>query len=203
MFRRWFNHLGKGCGMRLPYISRRLGVGIVLAGALLLVLGGVLAQTTASAQGGCSIPWYFTTRTPGECPASRMTYSPAALLEFERGVMFWVQSTDTIYVLYRDWQAPYWESYPDTWTISSAERDPAIVGPLGLWQQPRRGFGQVWRHDPDVRSRLGWALNEWETDFIASIQQGGGGSVFLTDDENKVYALPGDGSGWDVFSWQG
>ncbi len=189
--------------MRLSFLSRRLGVGLVLAGALVLVFGGVLVQTTASAQGGCSIPWYFTSRTPGECPTGSMTYSPAAFLEFERGTMFWYGAGDTIYVLYRDWQAPYWESYPDTWVNGSAVRDPAIVGPLGLWQQPLRGFGQVWRNNPEVRARLGWALNEWEIDFGGSIQHGGGGSVYLTDDENKVHALPGDGSGWDVFSWQG
>ncbi len=164
-----------------------------------------IESAPAQGAGNCSVNWFFSTRTPSVCPAGPVVASEAAYLEFERGIMFWYGAERAVYVLYRDWQAPYWERFPDTWLEGMAEREPSIVGPLGLWQQPRRGFGLVWRNNPTVRARLGWALNEWEIPFVGYIQQGSTASgpvVFFTDDDGKVYQL-GDQTGWDIFSWLG
>jgi hypothetical protein len=56
-----------------------------------------------------------------------------------------------IYVLYKDNQVPLWQRYMDTWQEGMAERDPSIIGPDGLWQQPRRGFGHLWRTTTTAR----------------------------------------------------
>ena len=128
-----------------------------------------------------------------------------ARLEFERGEMLWNAADNTIYVLYRDGQAPYWEAYPDTFIQGQPERDPSIVGPVGAWQQPRRGFGQVWRTNPTVQSRLGWALNEWESSYPGYLQKGyssAGQEIFFTREDNKMYHLHPNGI-WEMFTFMG
>ncbi|MBS1250972.1 MAG: hypothetical protein MAG451_00001 [Anaerolineales bacterium] len=76
--------------------------------------------------------------------------------------MMWRGDTRTIYVLY-DGDAPgasgrrSWDGFEDTWTPDQPESDPALQPPPDR-QQPVRGFGKVWRTQPGVRERLGWAL---------------------------------------------
>jgi hypothetical protein len=49
------------------------------------------------------------------------------------------------------------------------ESDPSIEPPPGRYQ-PIRGFGMVWREQPGVRDRLGWAV-EPETGYETAIQR--------------------------------
>lgn len=205
--------------MKLTAKWRRLGGLLVVAAMLLAGLSalparqpaqasGVDAGATQPQQGNCQHDWFFRNVRPvTACPTGPAIGSEVAYLEFERGTMFWVAMEDAIYVLYRDWQTPSWERYPDTWQESMPERDPSIVGPLGLWQQPRRGFGQLWRTNPQVRQRLGWALYEWEATYTTLIQRANtpeGPLVFFTDEDYKVYQLPaGAATGWDRFSFLG
>jgi len=170
------------------------------------VAGGVPVSAppaAVDASGNCVYPWFFSSRQPGGCPATSAVSSPAAALAFERGQMFWTGVDRMIYVLYADGQQPAWERYNDTWVEGMPERDLSIVGPQGLWQQPRRGFGQLWRTTPTVRDRLGWALREWEDAYTATIQQGGvqgGGTIYLTGPDGQIYALAGDRSRWERFA---
>jgi hypothetical protein len=81
------------------------------------------------------------------------------------------------------------------------ERDITIVGPQGLWQQPRRGFGQLWRTNTTVRARLGWALHEWEDAFTSTQQQAGadsGSALYLTGQDGRVVALLDGGASWQI-----
>jgi hypothetical protein len=69
--------------------------------------------------------------------------------------MFWREDRDRfIYVLY---SKGAWESYEGTFK----EGDPETAGyspPPGL-QEPRRGFGQVWRDElGGPNSEIGWAV---------------------------------------------
>jgi hypothetical protein len=80
--------------------------------------------------------------------------SQAADQSFEHGRMIWVQAQDSIYVIYNDGS---WERYADTFEDGMVERNPAIVPPGGKLQ-PERGFGKIWREQPQVRERIGWAL---------------------------------------------
>jgi hypothetical protein len=78
--------------------------------------------------------------------------------EFEHGHMFWLQPTGQIWVLTETASGRgNWTIYPDTFREGEAEEDSSLAPPGGLYQ-PRRGFGKVWRDDPNLRSVLGWAL---------------------------------------------
>ncbi len=86
------------------------------------------------------------------CPQGSVTSATSAEQAFERGTMIWLSGP--IYVLYSDGRL---QQYTDTFNASV---DPASGGespPSGLIE-PVRGFGKVWRNNPDVRSGLGWGV---------------------------------------------
>jgi hypothetical protein len=110
----------------------------------------------------CPDPWFFSP-APDVCPTSPIV-SAAAEQHFERGTMIWIEELDRIYVLYADdVHSPKWQGFSDDWEEGMPDRDPTLVPPEGLYQ-PIRGFGLVWRQNPTVRERLGWAIDE-ETGF--------------------------------------
>ncbi len=154
------------------------------------------------ASGACLYPWFFVAVAAAGCPVNQAVTSASAYLEFTSGRMFWIGSERMIYVLYDDQNQPRWERFADTWVDSMPERDPNIIGPVGLWQQPRRGFGHVWRNNPNVRGRLSWALHEWETAYQATIQQmgvEGGGAVYISDPTGRIFELKVDQSSWTTY----
>jgi hypothetical protein len=77
-----------------------------------------------------------------------------AYQRFENGTMVWRQDTSQIYVFLNDGT---WRSFADTFEEGDRESDAAFAPPAGK-MQPIRGFGKVWRDNPDVREKLGWAL---------------------------------------------
>lgn len=165
--------------------------------------GSVPVAGAVDSSGACVYSWFFTSRTPAGCPTNSALTAAAASLPFERGRMFWASHEGMIYVLFADGQQPAWQRYTDTWTDGMVERDPTIVGPQGLWQQPRRGFGNVWRTTPTVRDRIGWALHEWEDAYTLTYQQGGaenGSTLYFSGPDGKVYALAGDYTRWEIFN---
>ena len=86
------------------------------------------------------------------------TSSTAALQRFDNGVMIWAQETGRIYAVLHDGR---WFSFEDTCSEGEAEFDPAFSPPEGR-QQPMRGFGKLWREQPDLRDAIGWALAKEE-----------------------------------------
>lgn len=80
---------------------------------------------------------------------------------FEGGRMFYLQPVDRIWVLFYDEDtrdSGIWVVYENQWVEGMPEIDPAIIPPDG-YVQPRRGFGMLWRNNPDVREALGFALD--------------------------------------------
>jgi hypothetical protein len=77
-----------------------------------------------------------------------------AYQRFENGTMVWRQDTSQIYVFFNDGT---WRSFADTFEEGDRESDAAFAPPAGK-MQPIRGFGKVWRDNPDVREQLGWAM---------------------------------------------
>jgi hypothetical protein len=105
----------------------------------------------------CPFTWFFAP-APDVCPQEAPLLSPSAEQQFEHGVMIWVGEEDLIYVLFDDTAyTDGWAAYEDAWQEGDPVDDPAIVPPPGFYQ-PQRGFGLVWRDQPLVRDRLGWAL---------------------------------------------
>jgi len=206
----------------IPTIAPRhrpVALALAILGLALLILPAAQRPAEAAspipdsparvAQPGCEYEWFFGTqaRPVDVCPSTPPISTALARLEFERGEMIWVQAEQAIYVLFRDFQAPYWASYPDTFLEGTPEREAGLVGPLGLWQQPRRGFGQLWREDAAVSERLGWALYEWEASYEGWLQKAEtaeGTLVFFMRDDNKVYQLhPGPEGIWELFTFLG
>lgn len=79
---------------------------------------------------------------------------------FENGWMLWLQPVEQIWAIFINDSGEYiWEAYDDTFAEGEIESDPQIVPPEGLFQ-PIRGFGKLWRSNPEVRAALGWALDD-------------------------------------------
>ncbi len=77
---------------------------------------------------------------------------------FEKGRMFWLQPTDQVWVMVVEGEGKgTWQVYTNTFKDGDPESDPELVPPTGL-EQPKRGFGKLWRDNPDIREALGWAV---------------------------------------------
>lgn len=73
---------------------------------------------------------------------------------FQHGLMFWRGDTQTIYVLF--YNQPNWVAFADRWTEGMAPGGgPAPEAGVYL---PQRGFGKIWREQPSLQQRLGYAL---------------------------------------------
>jgi hypothetical protein len=118
----------------------------------------------------------------GWARAAQSTELWTAFQPFESGAMIWREDADQVYVLYRDGS---WAFFDSTWVEGEPEQDPGIVPPVGLLQ-PKRGFGKVWRENAEVRSGLGWALEE-EAGYVAPVQGFERGVLMRV--ENTTYVL--------------
>jgi hypothetical protein len=129
------------------------------------------------------------------CPTAPPVKVQLVVQSFQNGFMFW-RNTKEIYVLstagLRNGAATdtFWRVV-DAWTESLPASDPAQVPPAGLLQ-PVRGFGYVWRSNPNMRNSLGWALSA-EQPYDATWQNFEHGWM-MTGNNGAVFALaPLDG----------
>ncbi len=106
------------------------------------------------------------TETPTQSPTPDLFPTPVvgaiyvAEQRFEQGWMFWLQPNQQIWLLTaNDSDEHLWTVYDDDFVDGDIESDPEIVAPEGK-QQPVRGFGKLWRENLEVRTALGWALED-------------------------------------------
>ncbi len=106
------------------------------------------------------------TATPAQSPTPDPFPTPVigaiyvAEQRFERGWMFWLQPNQQIWLLtVNDSDEHLWSVYDDIYVDGDTESVTEIVAPEGK-QQPIRGFGKLWREQPEVRAALGWALED-------------------------------------------
>lgn len=146
----------------------------------------------------CPDIWFFSP-APDICPQDAALISTGAEQAFERGVMVWVEGLDGIYVLFDDAIfSPKWSFYSDEWDEGDPIDDPSIMPPPGFYQ-PVRGFGLVWREQPNVRDRLGWALAP-EVEFETAVQRTSYfkyNSTYLRALDGDVWWLKPERSGWE------
>jgi hypothetical protein len=135
----------------------------------------------------CPDIWFFA-NGPDICPIGPALSSGGAMQRFEGGTMIWVEEEDHIYVLFEDDGSPGWNRYVDAWDPGDPDRDPTL-SPADGFYQPVRGFGLVWREEPGVRDRLGWAVGE-ELGFTTLLQRTSYAKY------NETYILAHDGSIW-------
>jgi hypothetical protein len=109
--------------------------------------------------------------------------------------MIWLETSRLIYELRSDGQLVV---YRDTWTDDHPASDPAITPPAGRYQ-PVRGFGKIWRTEPYLQNRLGWALSPeygYQTQLQASKvgcrTNSEGGFYLRTSDGRILHLCQGD-----------
>jgi hypothetical protein len=109
------------------------------------------------------------------CPVGLAVSMSSASQLYERGGMFWLQGPPpVIYALYNTGR---FGRYDDTYNATTDPYSGGETPPSGLIE-PIRGFGKVWRSNPDVRNNLGWATNA---------ESGGTGTVQLFERGQMVY----------------
>lgn len=145
----------------------------------------------------CPDEWFFA-NPPDICPASAALKSDAAEQSFEHGFMIWIEEEDRIYILFDDGNSPKWNAYTDEWDLGEPENDPTLNPPPGL-VQPIRGFGSIWREQPSVRERLGWATGG-EVAFETALQRTSYAKyneTYIRAANGSIWYLKAERSGWD------
>jgi serine/threonine protein kinase len=117
------------------------------------------------------------------CPTDGAATSPALVQQFEHGQMIWRQDRYWIYVVYDDGT---WEVLEDTWEEGDLPFDPELTPPAGM-HQPLGRLGKVWREQPRVRERLGWAMAD-EMTFTGIFQPFEKGELIAQPPE-QMYVL--------------
>lgn len=149
----------------------------------------------------CPDSWFFAP-APDICPQNAALISASAEQQFEFGTMIWVAEEDRIYVLFADTVfSPRWSAFEDKWQEGDPVDDPSIVPPPGFYQ-PQRGFGLVWREEPSVRERLGWALAP-ESSGDTAVQRTSYfkyNHTYLKAIDNDVWHLFPESSDWEKFT---
>lgn len=120
---------------------------------------------------------------------------PVAYQPFQNGHMFWLQPVEQIWVLFDDNGdgSGTWRIYDDLFEDRFTEGDPSFAPPDGLLQ-PIRGFGLVWRHNADVRARLGWGTIEEEHTTPRYEYYPQSGDIVLYDFDGRPLRLNRDGT---------
>ncbi len=161
--------------------------------------GDVFVEDTLSIDVNCTEAWFFTP-APGGCPNGPATASLQVEERFEGGLMIWIEATRDIYVFFTDLDTPRWMRVPDTFQEGEQERDDNLDVPAGRLQ-PVRGFGKVWRDNPQIRERLGWALGP-EVAYDGMIQISGQAeenqTIYIRSIEGGILELQPEGSEWRV-----
>jgi hypothetical protein len=149
----------------------------------------------------CTAEWFFRQPIPMVCPLAQPIASTAAYQQFQQGFMIWVGQQDMIYTVYDSIETPRWQMFRDNYEDGMPEYDPAlwVDQPAYTWQ-PRRGFGLIWRDNPGVQRRLGWAVREWEEPYDIRLQISLDGSIFLTDPRGGIIVLQTGGRDWNRYA---
>jgi hypothetical protein len=111
-----------------------------------------------------------------------------AVQRFERGMMFWRGDQRMIYVLANDGT---WRKVADVWIEGMPDYACPDEPPAGR-VKPKRGFGYVWCNSPDIKSLVGWGIEE-EYGITGRFQTFQGGEM-MSGQDGTVYILLH--SGW-------
>lgn len=125
------------------------------------------------------------------CPLGSFGPTVTATQDYEHGMMLYEQSTGSIYVLtFADFR---FRRFSDTWMEGVDPDAGGETPPTGLIE-PRRGFGKVWRSNPDVRAALGWAISD-EQGASATLQVFEHGRVLYLPQHGHTMVLIEDPGG--------
>jgi hypothetical protein len=134
------------------------------------------------------------------CAVGIPQFVSGAAQVFQGGTMYYVAvSPAFIYSLTADSR---FRRFADTWIEGVDPNSGGEIPPPGLIE-PIRGFGKVWRLNPDVRAGLGWAVTG-ELGGVVTLQSfERGRAIFLPDRGETILMMdnPDGQSGvWRAFS---
>lgn len=149
----------------------------------------------------CPTQWFFMfvdgeSDPIGTCPGPVIQVS-AVGQDFEGGRAYWYAAPPgasdprgTVWIIYNSGD---WVTYPDAWQSGEMESDPGITPPSGRYQPVQR-IGKVWRENPDVRQRLGWAYTPQQP-FTGRMQEPTGDDAAWTGRSHYWYI---DHGAWGI-----
>ena len=184
-----------------PTTSPTPTVTVTATATLMLFPTSVIVPVTAAVANPlpqvCDSTWFFIVPRPDGCPRSLPVAGQAVYQAFQNGYMVWIQAQDAIYVMFGDQQQPRWRVIRDEFDEGMAEDDPTFGDPpTEFTWRPRRGFGVLWRNDPAIRERIGWAVEEWEQPFSVQTQMAADGTLFISEPTGGVFAVLPNGIDW-------
>ncbi|NDJ63207.1 MAG: hypothetical protein GYB67_18955 [Chloroflexi bacterium] len=135
------------------------------------------------------------------CPVGGTISVTAASQQFQGGAMVFVAGPpDAIYVLFSDGS---FRRFDDTFTPGVDPESGGETPPAANLIEPVRGFGKVWRENPDVRARLGWGTSP-ESGAPASLLRFDRGRAIFLPQRNETIVLADDAGGfggrWRAFT---
>lgn len=164
-------------------------------------VGGIVPSQTSSAQATpsptpepCEYVWFFeedfANIAPPSCPEAEETQTEVAFQQFQYGYMLWTQSDDMIYVMHQTTADPMIETFLDPYVEGEPERDHSWDEPQPPQTiQPRFGFGAVWREQDELRRRIGWAIQGWESVYTGRLQVAVDGTIYIEEASGGVFVL--------------
>ncbi len=146
----------------------------------------------------CPDQWFFAD-PPDICPAKAAIFSAGAEQTFEHGFMIWSAGEDRIYILFNDGNSPQWSAFADEWDPGEPESDPNLVIPPGHYQ-PVRGFGSIWRNEPGVQERLGFAVGQEvaSNTVVQRTSYAKYNETFIQAANGGIWHLEPERSGWEL-----
>lgn len=149
--------------------------------------GGDVTATQPATGDVSAFPTAMPTANP--LPTALVSQIQVAEQGFEHGRMFWLQPTGSIWVMINAEDSltdGEWLEFENTFEEGEPENDPSLTPPANLLQ-PIRGFGALWRDNPEIKEALGWATGP-EYGFVTQYEYRPGGYL----DTNGNY-VPGPG----------
>jgi hypothetical protein len=173
-------------------------------GALDFVLsvgdGAQRVEQTLSVPLACPDVWFFAP-PPAACPDRGAQETSLVEQPFERGRILYVQSSESVYVLFNDGSAPAWAVFPNRYDPAvHAEFEPSFNPPPGFYQ-PVRVLGFLWRGNDTVRGRLGVGIQP-EFTFVGFVQTAteldGATTLYASSADGSVLQLLPEGAVWQI-----
>lgn len=170
---------------------------------LIAEAGNNIAQDDLTIPVSCGGQWFFEP-SPDGCPAQPAEPTLQVEQRFEGGSMIWVGNYQQIFVFFNDASQPQWLQLNDNFKDGDQERDDSLVAPDG-YSQPVRGFGLVWRTNPNIRERLGWAIQP-EGAYDGVIQVSGSvaspTNIYMRNRDGGILHLVSGGRSWEIISFE-
>ncbi|MDQ2807563.1 MAG: hypothetical protein M3Z04_11735, partial [Chloroflexota bacterium] len=138
---------------------------------------------------------HYALRNALGCPTTSETrITQAASQPFEHGALFWNGDARLIYLL--DGSTTAWLRYTDTW--NDGDPNGGAETPAPGFYEPIRGFGKIWREQPDVRTRLGWGTAP-ESALTTAATQPFDHGLIIRPDNLTVRVLYSNGT-WEQYA---